>query len=83
MKLASAAVAAAIALSSFAVVGGASAAVVCNGGYCWHTRAAYAYRPEWGVVVHEDGWRWGRGEHYRWREHGGRGYWRDGRWARF
>lgn len=84
MKLVSAAAVAALALSSFAVVGGASAAVVCNGsGACWHTRTAYTYRPEYGVVVHEDGWRWGRGEHYRWREHAGRGYWNGGRWTRF
>jgi hypothetical protein len=62
----------------------ASAAVVCNGaGVCWHVRGHYAYRPEYGVVVHEDGWRWGPNDHYRWREHAGRGYWRDDRWVRF
>lgn len=67
-----------------ASVGAASAAVVCNGeGVCWHTHTAYTYRPEWGVQVHPDNWRWGPGDHYRWHEHHGRGYWRDGHWVRF
>jgi len=63
----------------------AEARIVCNAqGYCWHVRNnAYAYQPAWGLTVHEDNWRWNRGEHYRWREHGGRGYWRDGAWVRF
>ena len=58
----------------------ASAAVVCSGNVCWHTRDAYEYPRESRVVVHPDDWRWGRHEHYRWREHEGRGYWRSGRW---
>jgi hypothetical protein len=62
----------------------ASAAIVCNGeGQCWHVRGRYAYRPEYGVVVHPDNWRWGRDEHFAWREHAGRGYWRNGVWVRF
>ena len=62
----------------------ASAAVACNAeGFCWHVRGSYAYRPEFGVVVHPDNWRWGANEHYRWREHAGRGYWRNGAWIRF
>ena len=62
----------------------ASAAVVCNGeGACWHVRRPYAYRPEFGVVVHPDNWRWGPGDHYVWREHRGRGYWDHGAWRRF
>jgi hypothetical protein len=62
----------------------ASAAIACNNrGECWHVRGDYAYRPEFGVVVHPDGWRWGRREHFRWREHAGRGYWRDGVWIQF
>ena len=62
----------------------ASAAVVCNGeGACWHVRRPYAYAPAYGVTVHPDNWRWGRGEHYAWREHAGRGYWRHGAWTRF
>src|SRR5215471_2869072 len=27
-----------------------------------------------------DDWRWDRGEHFVWREHEGRGYWRGDRW---
>ncbi len=63
----------------------ASAEVVCNAqNECWHVRGRhYEYRPEWGVVVHPDNWRWSHDEHYRWHEHNGRGYWRDGVWIRF
>jgi hypothetical protein len=65
-------------------VTGASAAIVCNGeGDCWHVRDRYEYRPEWGLTVHPDEWRWGEHEHhrYRWREHEGSGYWHGGRWV--
>lgn len=62
----------------------ASAAVVCNAANeCWHVRGHYRYRPEWNVVVHPNNWRWADTDHYRWREHRGRGYWRDGVWVRF
>lgn len=64
----------------------ASAYIACNGaGECWHVhhRAYYNYDPAWGVVVHPDNWRWGPGDHYVWREHHGRGYWRNGVWIRF
>lgn len=62
----------------------ASAAIACNReGECWHVRNHYAYKPEFGVVIHENGWKWGAGEKYRWREHTGRGYWRNGVWIRF
>lgn len=62
----------------------ASAAVACNReGVCWHVQRPYAYRPAFGVVVHPDNWRWGRREHYTWREHEGRGYWRHGAWVPF
>jgi hypothetical protein len=62
----------------------ASAAIACNAeGACWHVRRAYVYKPEYGIVVHDNNWRWGPGEHYVWREHGGRGYWRNGVWIRF
>jgi hypothetical protein len=62
----------------------ASAAVVCNQeGECWHTREAYDYKPEFGVAVHPDDWRWSDADHYRWREHEGRGYWRNGVWVTF
>jgi len=62
----------------------ASAWIVCNReGDCWHARYRYTYRPEFGVVVHPDYWRWGPGVAYRWREHPGRGYWRSGVWIAF
>ena len=62
----------------------ASADVVCNRrGDCWHVRDHYDYRPEFGLVVHPDDWRWGHRDHYRWREHEGRGYWRNGLWVQF
>jgi hypothetical protein len=62
----------------------ASAAIVCNADHqCWHVHHHYSYRPEYGVVVHRDNWRWGPREHYTWREHAGRGYWRNGVWVRF
>jgi hypothetical protein len=62
----------------------ASAAIACNAeGVCWHVRHAYVYQPAWGVVVHPDAWRWGPADHYVWREHPGRGYWRNGVWIAF
>jgi hypothetical protein len=64
----------------------ANAEIVCNAeNECWHVRGHhhYHYRPEWGVVVHPDDWRWGDADHYRWREHEGRGYWHNGVWIRF
>ena len=62
----------------------ASAAVVCNReGDCWHTRDRYDYRPAFGLTIHGDDWRWGHRDRYRWREHTGRGYWRNGIWLSF
>jgi hypothetical protein len=62
----------------------ASAAIVCNAeGECWHTKAEYAYRPEFGLTVHTNDWRWGATDHYTWREHTGRGYWHNGVWVKF
>ena len=63
----------------------ASAAVVCNrSGDCWHTTESYTYRPAWHIRVHDDNWKWRAREHYRWREHEGRGYWgRGGVWVTF
>jgi hypothetical protein len=81
-KIVIAAAAAAFGLTAMAT--SASAAVACNrDGECWHVKNAYNYKPEFGVVVHENGWKWGTGEKYRWREHTGRGYWRNGVWIRF
>ena len=62
---------------------GASAAVVCSGRVCWHTHDRYDYPANARVVVHDDDWRWGRREHYTWREHEGRGFWRGRRWEDF
>ena len=59
----------------------ASAAIVCNGNVCWHVQEHYAYPPSAGVVIHEDDWRSGPGITFR--EHEGRGYWRDDRWTDF
>ncbi|HEY4078591.1 MAG TPA: hypothetical protein VGM26_16805 [Rhizomicrobium sp.] len=65
-------------------VGSASAYVACNrSGDCWHTSDRHGYRSGWGVTVHDDGWRWRGRDHYRWREHSGRGYWRSGVWVTF
>ncbi len=61
-----------------------SAAVVCNReGECWHTHDRYAYPAGFGVVVHDDNWRWRHHDHFRWHEHEGRGYWRNGLWVTF
>ena len=59
----------------------ASAAIVCSGRVCWHTHDRYEYPASARIVVHEDNWKWGRHEHYRWREHEGRGYWSGSRWT--
>jgi hypothetical protein len=59
----------------------AAAAIACVGPVCWHSHEAYEYPATAGVVVHPDDWRWGPHEHYSWREHEGRGYWRGGRWT--
>ena len=64
--------------------GRASAAIVCNGaGVCWHATETYQYKPEFGVVVHPDNWQWAHNDHYRWREHEGRGYWQGNSWRAF
>ena len=65
----------------------ASAAIVCNGeGDCWRVKEAWDYRPEFGLRVYGDDWRWAAADNhrYRWREIGeGRGYWHRGGWVRF
>lgn len=64
--------------------GSASAAIACNAaGECWHVRNAYRYPPMAGIVIHPEGWRWAPGAHVVWREHVGRGYWRNGIWIKF
>ena len=63
---------------------GASARVICNQeGDCWHVATEYDYQPDFGVVIHPDDWKWKEGEKYTWREHEGRGYWRQGVWKPF
>jgi hypothetical protein len=62
---------------------GASAAIVCSGDGCWHTHEVYHYPAEAHVIVHSDGWRWGPRDHFAWREHEGRGYWRGDSWVDF
>jgi len=76
--------AAAFALGVFGVASTASAAIVCNAdGACWHVKRAYTYPAEAGIVVHPNRWHWGAREHFTWREHVGRGYWRNGVWVTF
>jgi hypothetical protein len=58
----------------------ASAAIVCNGDVCWHVPSSYEYPGDARVIVHPDTWRWGPRDHYSWREHEGRGYWRGEKW---
>jgi hypothetical protein len=68
-------------------VSAASAAIVCNAdGDCWRVKEKYDYKPEFGLRVYSDDWKWKESEKdkYRWRESGnGRGYWRDGVWIEF
>jgi hypothetical protein len=62
----------------------ASAAILCNAaGECWHARHPYAYPAAAGIVIHPDGWVAAPGARVVWREHVGRGYWRNGIWIRF
>jgi hypothetical protein len=82
LKLAAAGAVAACALAMTAT--SVSAAIVCNAeGECWHVRAQYVYKPEFGLVVHPNHWRWRAHERFVWREHEGRGYWRNGVWVEF
>ncbi len=59
----------------------ANARVACNAeGDCWHVAGNWAFEPGFGVKVYGDDWKWKTGENYRWREHEGHGYWRQGTW---
>jgi hypothetical protein len=71
-----------LAASAFALTAtAASAAIVCNGeGECWHRRGEASYGPELKLTVHPDSWKWAAHEKYKWREHDGHGYWRNGVW---
>jgi len=77
-----------VALASGSIFGltvtSASARIVCNQeGACWHTTNNYDYRPEFGLVIHPDDWKWKEGEHNKWREHQGRGFWLGDVWKGF
>lgn len=62
----------------------ASARIACNEeGDCWHTTTVYEYPSEAHIVVHEDNWKWGDKDHFAWREHEGRGFWRNHAWTNF
>jgi len=62
----------------------ASARIACNSdGDCWHVHGDFEFKPEIGVVVHPDDWKWKESEHFRWHEHEGRGYWKGGDWKEF
>jgi hypothetical protein len=64
----------------------ASAEIACNDeGDCWHITKIYKYRPEFKITIYPDDWRWDERDFrkYRWREHEGRGYWRDDVWVDF
>lgn len=81
MKTVTKLAAALVGAATVAIATSASAEIVCNQeGECWHVHRHYDYRPEFGLVVHPDGWVWGPSDHYRWREHRGRGYWHNGIW---
>lgn len=76
--------AAALGMTILGFAAPASAAIVCNrAGECWHQPGRFVARPEFGVVVHPNNWRWGARDHFTWREHPGRGYWRNGVWVTF
>ncbi len=59
----------------------ASASIVCSGNVCWHTTERYAYPPESRVVIHEDTWKPPGDARITFREHAGRGYWREDKWV--
>jgi len=64
----------------------ASAYVACNRfGECWRVHDRYTNYPTGvGIIIHQDNWRWGRHDHYRWRhDRDGRGYYRNGAWFNF
>ncbi len=71
------------AATAFYSVAPASAAIVCSGNECWHTKQVYEYPPSATIVVHPNEWKWGANDHFKWREHEGRGYWNSGEWRTF
>jgi hypothetical protein len=61
----------------------ASAGIACVGPVCWHTTDRYEYPTESRVIVHEDSWKPEASAKVTWREHTGRGYWREDKWVDF
>ena len=62
----------------------ASAYVACNReGECWHVRDRYDYHQNTASSFIRTTGAGARNEHYRWHEHQGRGYWRNGIWITF
>jgi hypothetical protein len=75
-------------LSAAALLGlsslNATARIVCNSdGDCWHVHEDYDYPPAARLHIHPDTWRWDEGQHFVWKEHPGRGYWRGDEWRGF
>ena len=48
---------------------------------CPHAQGEAHLSAEAKIVVHDDNWKWTPSEKYTWREHEGRGYWRDDKWV--
>jgi hypothetical protein len=48
---------------------------------CRHAQGEAHLSAEAKIVVHDDNWKWTPSEKYTWREHEGRGYWRDDKWV--
>jgi hypothetical protein len=61
----------------------ASADIACVTVVCWHTTDRYEYPTESRVVVHENTWKPDADAKVTWREHTGRGYWREDKWVDF
>jgi hypothetical protein len=59
----------------------ASAAIVCSGNVCWHTTERYEYPADARVTIREDTWKPAPDAKITFREHVGRGYWRDDKWV--
>jgi hypothetical protein len=59
----------------------ASAAIACVGNVCWHAKERYEYPRESKVIIREDSWKPEANAKITWREHEGRGYWRDDKWV--
>jgi len=57
----------------------ASGGIVCSGNVCWHTTERYDYPADARVTIHEPAWTPAPGITFR--EHTGRGYWRDDNWV--